>query len=115
MGTGDPPFTPDGRYIVVRERLWRAANPHLEPSIRGKLVQELMDARRAVKKALRQGDADELVQARGKVQSAKEQLGERGRIWWTDGAPDYNRRLIKNTPYADWWKARSGQGLAQTH
>ena len=23
------PLTPDGRYLVVRERLWRAVNPHL--------------------------------------------------------------------------------------
>ena len=22
-------------------------------------------------------------------------------MWWDDGAPDYNRHLLKNTPYAD--------------
>jgi hypothetical protein len=26
-----PPLTPDGRYIVVRGRLWRASNPGLTP------------------------------------------------------------------------------------
>lgn len=63
-----------------------------------------MDARRAVRKALKLGLDPELAQARAKVHSAKEQLGERGAVWWTDGAPDFNRHLIKNTPYADWWK-----------
>jgi hypothetical protein len=35
----------------------------------------------------------------------KEALGERGPVWWTDGAPDFNRKLVKNTPYADWHAA----------
>ena len=26
--------------------------------------------------------------------------------WWNDGAADLNRRLIKNTPYAEWWSNR---------
>jgi hypothetical protein len=30
-------------------------------------------------------------------------LGERGPVWWRDGAPDYNRKLAKNTPYALWF------------
>jgi len=25
-------------------------------------------------------------------------------VWWTDGAPDYNRRLARNTPYAAWFE-----------
>ena len=29
-------------------------------------------------------------------------LGERGPVWWTDGAPDFNRKLARNTPYARW-------------
>ena len=28
------PVTPDGRYFIVRERLWRASNPALEPARR---------------------------------------------------------------------------------
>jgi hypothetical protein len=27
----------------------------------------------------------------------------RGPVWWTDGAPDFNRKLVKNTPYRDWF------------
>lgn len=43
--------TPDGRYIVVRGRLWRKTNPHLAEQVRKQLVSELMAARRAVKDA----------------------------------------------------------------
>ena len=32
-------------------------------------------------------------------------LGERGPVWWDDGAPDYNRRLVRNTPYLEWFAA----------
>jgi len=32
-------------------------------------------------------------------------LGERGAVWWDDGAPDCNRHMAKNTPYADWFAA----------
>jgi hypothetical protein len=41
--------------------------------------------------------------ARRRVDKAKVVLGERGPIWWTDGAPDYNTHMVKNTPYADWF------------
>lgn len=43
--------TPDQRYIIVRGRLWRAANPGLPEEKRARLVAALMDARRAVKQA----------------------------------------------------------------
>lgn len=44
-----------------------------------------------------------MAEARRRVEAAKVALGERGAAWWTDGAPDYNRHLVKNTPYADWF------------
>lgn len=47
--------TPDGRYIVVRGRLWRASNPNLSPAAHDRLVADLMNARRAVRDA---GDSD---------------------------------------------------------
>jgi hypothetical protein len=105
---GQPATTPDGRYIVVRGRLWRASNPQLPPHVKEALTAELMDARRAVKAALASGDANALRSARARVQAAKEALGERGAVWWTDGAPDLNRRLIGNTPYASWWLRERG-------
>lgn len=36
-----PEFTPDGRYLIVRGRLWRAANPRLDPSEKERLVKAL--------------------------------------------------------------------------
>jgi hypothetical protein len=102
----DPyPRTPDGRYFVVRGRLWRLSNPALDPQTREALVQELMAARRAVRSAA--GDPEILARARARVDIAKRALGERGPVWWTDGAPDYNRRLISNTPYAEWFRSLS--------
>ena len=93
--------TPDGRYIIVHGRLWRASNPHLPETERKSLVDALMTARRAVRAALRTGDEEALAKARAEVHKAKVGLGERGPIWWTDGSPDLNRRLVKNSPYAD--------------
>ncbi|WP_426954769.1 hypothetical protein [Muricoccus radiodurans] len=64
-----------------------------------------MAARRAVRDALRAGDDAALKAARAAVDAAKRGLGERGPVWWTDGAPDLNRRMAKNTPYAPWFAA----------
>ncbi|MFL6585537.1 MAG: hypothetical protein ACJ8GV_01430 [Luteimonas sp.] len=99
-------LTPDGRYLIVRGRLWRTSNPGLPDAERQRLVDALMDARRAVKHAKHADDADALAQARGAVDAAKHALGERGPVWWTDGTPDYNRYLVKNSPYADWYAER---------
>ncbi len=97
--------TPDGRYIVVRGRLWRRANPALPEDERQRLVRELMDARRAVAAALRAADGAALRAARAAVQRAKEGLGERGPVRWGDGVPDYTRRMVWNTPYRAWYEA----------
>lgn len=96
-----PPRTPDGRYIVVRGRLWRATNPKLSAAKRKALTRALMDARRAIKRSAAGSPA--MKDARRAVQTAKEGLGERGKPWWKDGARDYNRFLAKNTPYATWF------------
>jgi hypothetical protein len=93
-------LTADGRYLVIRGRLWRTSNPNLPESERQRWVHELMSARRAVGAAGRSGDALALKAARARVHAAKVALGERGPVWWTDGAPDFNRRLRRNTPYA---------------
>jgi len=95
------PDTPDGRYFVVRGRLWRKSDPRLDRVEREQLVRDLMSARRAVKDA--KGNSVELAAARKSVDDAKVALGERGPVWWDDGAPDYNRHMAKNTPYADWF------------
>jgi hypothetical protein len=98
-----PVTTPDSRYLVVRGRLWRAANPGLSPDLRAALVSDLMDARREVKAAGRARDPERLAAARSAVNAAKIALGERGPVWWTDGTKDFHRYLVKNTPYAAWY------------
>ena len=97
-----PARTPDGRYIVVRGRLWRVSNPNLDDDLRQELVNRLMDARRAIAAGGRAGDAEAIAAARSRVDAAKHALGERGPVWWTDGTPDLNRHLVRNTPYAEW-------------
>ena len=105
--------TPDQRYIIVRGRLWRCANPDLSPERRSDLVADLMAARRSVKAAKQSeregasGAAEALKAARAAVDAAKVGLGERGPVWWRDGAPDLNRHLVRTTPYADWYAALS--------
>ncbi len=103
-----PPTTPDGRYFVVRSRLWRTTNPSLRLEERERLVHTLMQARRAKQMAMRANDADARERARQEVDAAKHALGERGEVWWTDGAPDWNRHLAKNSPYAEWFAGLSG-------
>lgn len=93
-------YTADGRYLIVRGRLWRSTNPNLDGETKQRLVDTLMQARRAVRDALQTGDAAALRDARAHVNAAKVGLGERGPVWWSDDAPDYNRYLLKNTPYA---------------
>jgi hypothetical protein len=93
--------TPDGRYLVVRGRLWRSSNPALSEDVRQSAVDALMSARRAVKVAAPNSAAMKL--ARSAVHAAKLKLGERGPVWWTDDSPDYNRHMAENTPYARWF------------
>ncbi len=96
------PVTPDGRYFVVRGRLWRMADPALAEGERSALVRQLMAARRALRAP---GTAEDRAAARDAVQRTKEALGERGPVWWKDGAPDENRKLVRNSSYAAWGRA----------
>jgi hypothetical protein len=95
---------PDGRYFVVRGRLWRCSDPRLNADEKAALVRELMLARRAKWEAMRTLDASAQEVARQRVDAAKLALGERGPPWWTDGAPDCNRHLARTTHYASWYK-----------
>lgn len=101
------PNTPDQRYFVVKGRLWRMSNPALAPEERQKLVDQLMKARRAVGAALKEGNDVAERKARAEVDEAKRALGERGPVWWDDGAPDLNRKLVAKTPYANWYATLS--------
>jgi hypothetical protein len=98
------PVTPDGRYFVVRGRLWRMTNPALDDETRTRLQRRLMLARSALGRARRAADDAARLAARRAIQRAKVALGERGPPWWTDGAEDYNRHMAVNTPYRDWYE-----------
>lgn len=87
----DPERTEDGRYVVVDGRRWRASDPAIPEVLRQQLVDELMDARRAVGAAKRAGDEAAMADARARVQVAKVALGERGHPWW-EPATDAARR-----------------------
>lgn len=71
----EPLRTPDGRYMVVRGRLWRLSNPALPEDRRAALVSELMAARRALRRA---ADANVRAQVRASIDAVKRALGERG-------------------------------------
>lgn len=93
--------------MVVRGRLWRVSNPALDPAYHKQLVSDLMAARREIRQAA--GDPVRVARARKVVERSKIALGERGPVWWSDGAPDYNRRMAVNTPYAEWFRALEAQ------
>ena len=106
------PTTPDGRYFVVRGRLWRCSDPDLAADERAALTRKLMAARRAKQAAMRTSDAAAREAARQRVDAAKVALGERGPVWWTDGAPDCNRRMVHTTQYAAWFDGEVASGRA---
>ncbi|MHA7877193.1 hypothetical protein [Roseivivax sp.] len=95
------PDTPDGRYFVAKSRLWRKTNPGLDETARRAEVKRLMQARRAVGQA-QTPEAE--TEARAAVDAAKRALGERGPVWWQDGAPDEGGKHPQNSSYADWWQ-----------
>ncbi|WP_225571059.1 MULTISPECIES: hypothetical protein [unclassified Pseudomonas] len=99
------PVTPDGRYFVVKGQLWRCSNPSLEEDVRQRLVDELMAARREVKRAKDSEDESQMKRAREKVQLAKVALGERGPVWWEDGSPDLNMHRVTTSLYAGWFSS----------
>ncbi len=112
--TTDPPLrTPDGRYLVVRGRLWRCTDPRLDAGTVTELTHELMAARRAKGVALRAEDDDGVQAAKQRVDAAKRALGERGPVWWDDPdddpAPDLTRHLVRTTTYAEWFTEQEAE------
>lgn len=71
---------PDGRYVVISGRRWRATDPGIPERLRSELVAELMAARRLVRS---EGDS-----ARPRVHDAKLALGERGEPWWDEATTE---------------------------
>ncbi len=81
--------------------------PELTEADRTRLVKKLARARPALRKTSGVSDTARAA-ARRPVNEAKVGLGERGPVWWTDGAPDYNRPLAVNAPYRAWYDSLPG-------
>ncbi|MFJ9038541.1 hypothetical protein ACIRF8_18355 [Streptomyces sp. NPDC102406] len=87
---GEP--SDEGHYIVIDGRRWRATDPLVPEEIAAELRRQLMAARRAVRDALRQEDAEAERRARARVQMAKTALGERGTAWWEQSGAERRKR-----------------------
>jgi hypothetical protein len=84
----EPEVTPDGRYVVINGRRWRATDPAIPDARRDELTRVLMAWRREVRRT--KGTADESA-ARAGVQAAKVALGERGQPPWWDQSENERR------------------------
>ncbi len=90
-----PDLTPDGHYIVVGGRRWRATDPDIPPERREELTHALMAWRREVKRA--KGTVRERA-ARAGVHAAKIALGERGIPWWEQSDAERLERWSAEVP-----------------
>ena len=94
---GEPPErTPDGRYIVVDGRRWRATDPDIPEERRAELTRALMAWRREVR---RTRGTDEESASRAGVQTAKVALGERGTPWWEQSEEERRARWSAPVPW----------------
>ncbi|MER8029804.1 hypothetical protein ABTZ78_12665 [Streptomyces bauhiniae] len=84
-----PEKTPDGHFVVVNGRRWRATDPDVPEEVAARLRRHLMAGRRGVRDA-EDGAAERA--ARGRVQGAKVALGERGTPWWEESGEERRRR-----------------------
>ncbi len=91
-GVADVQRSDDGHHLLIGGRRWRASDPELPEDVRRRLVDHLMDARRAVAAARRADDREAERRARARVHTAKTGLGERGTPWWEQPLPDRRTR-----------------------
>jgi hypothetical protein len=84
--------TPDGRYVVVDGRRWRASDPLIPQARREELQRVLMAWRRAAR------GTDDEPRVRAGVQAAKVALGERGTPWWEQSEVERRRRWEAEVP-----------------
>jgi hypothetical protein len=92
-----PELTPDGRYLVIDGRRWRATDPAIPDERRQELTKVLMAWRREVRRT--RGTDDESA-ARAGVQAAKVALGERGRPpWWEQTDDERRARWTCDVPW----------------
>ena len=104
MAQKDHPMTPDGRYFVSKGQLWRKTDPRLDDSERRAAIKAMMQARRDIAQAVTEAEDRD---ARTRINAAKTRLGERGPVWWDDGAPDESGLAPDQSSYAEWWAGLS--------
>lgn len=91
-----PETTPEGHYIVVEGRRWRATDPMIPEERRTELVRILMAWRREVR---RTNGTPEEPTARAGVHAAKVALGERGEPpWWEQTEEERRNRWLTEVP-----------------
>ena len=90
-----PEVSPDGRYVVVDGRRWRATDPAIPEARRAELTRALMAWRREVRRA---GGTDDEDAARAGVKAAKVALGERGTPWWEQSDDERRERWSVEVP-----------------
>ena len=100
MAKKDHPTTPDGRYFVSKGKLWRKTDPRLEDGERRAAIKAMMQARRDNGRASTEAETQA---ARARIDAAKIRLGEKGPVWWDDGAPDESGLAPERSSYAGWW------------
>ena len=91
----EPERTPDGRYVVIDGRRWRATDPDIPEGRAAELRSILMAWRREVR---RTKGTDEERASRDGVQAAKVALGERGTPWWEQSDAERRARWERDVP-----------------
>lgn len=84
--------TPDGHHLVIDGRRWRATDPVLPEELLAPLRSELGRARSRIRVTR---DEEQAAALRGRVQLAKEGLGERGQPWWEMTESERLRRAME--------------------
>jgi hypothetical protein len=90
-----PEHTPDGRYVVIDGRRWRATDPMIPAPRRDELQRVLMAWRREVRRVK---GTDGEAAARAGVHAAKTALGERGTPWWEQSDEERRARWEARVP-----------------
>ena len=90
-----PEATPDGRYVTIDGRRWRATDPAIPDERRSELTRVLMAWRREVRRT--RGTGDESASRAG-VHAAKVALGERGTPWWEQSDVEREARWMAEVP-----------------
>lgn len=88
-------MTPDGRYVIIAGRRWRATDPAIPETRRDELTRVLMAWRREVRRT--RGGPEESASRAG-VQAAKVALGERGTPWWEQSDDERRDRWGAEVP-----------------